>query len=157
MNIDINPSVELEFNKYERVLNAKALNEDGTKIINHTGKIKNYKVEDAAKLLVETCANDNYIKDNVDNSIMFTLYSPNQNKIDGIKSKVNANVENLLKIKNKKAELINEIATKEDIDRASLQNISVGKLKLYEKIKAVKPETTIEDVKNQPVRDLVKY
>lgn len=156
VNIDINPSIELDFNKYERVISTKGLNGDGEKVLQKTPSIKHSKLEDATRSIVETASNDNYIKKGQDNNIMFSIYTPNTEKNRALNTKINNSVLQYLKSSGRKAEFINEIVSKRDLNSAALQKISVGKLKLYEKAKAVDPSVTIDDIKNKSVRDIMK-
>lgn len=156
VNIDINPSIELGFNKYERIISTKGINGDGYKVLSKTPNIKHSRIEDATRSIVETASEDNYIKNNQDNNILFSIYMPNRERVQVINTKINSSVLQYLKSSGKKAELINEIVSKEDLDKAGLQNISVGKLKLYEKAKAVDPNVTIDDIKNKSVKDIIK-
>lgn len=156
MNIDINPSVELAYNKYERIIGIKGLNDDGEKIVQHIEDIKNKRIEEGVKNIVEAASNENYLIGESDNAIMLSLYSPDSSKGDKLKEKVNNSVNVYLSSNNKKAELINETVTKEEIDRAALQKVTIGKLKLYEKVKQTNPNISLEEIKNKPVKEIIK-
>ncbi len=43
INIDINPSIEMTYNMFERIINVRAINSDGKTVIDNTAPIKNKK------------------------------------------------------------------------------------------------------------------
>ena len=156
VNIDINPSIELGFNKYERIISTRGINGDGEKVLKTTPSIKHSKLETATRSIIEAASNDDYIKKDQDNDIVFSIYTPNKERNKNLNTKINSSVLQYLKTSGKKAELINEIVSKEDLSSATLQKVSVGKLKLYEKAKAVNPNITIDDIKDKSVRDIMR-
>lgn len=156
VDIDINPSIRLEYNKFDRILSVSGLNEDGNKVISHTSNIKNSKVEDAVANLVISASNDNYLKEGTDNEIMLSSYSTDTNHANIVKNKVATSVNQYINKQSKKTEVINETISKDDAENAKRNNISVGKYKLYQKARNVDPTITLEDVKNKPVKETVK-
>ena len=58
--VDINPSLELKVNKWNRIIKASALNEDGEKMLDSLS-IKNKTVDDALTMIVEEAENENFI------------------------------------------------------------------------------------------------
>lgn len=155
LNIDINPSIQVEFNKFERIIGVNGLNEDGKKVISNTEGVKNLRLEDGIQKLVQTAGKNDYLKDDTENDIMLSVYSPDSSNIENINNKVNNSVILYLNSKSKKAELINQTVTRADLDNAILQNISVGKLILYQRAKEVEPSITIEEVKIKPIREII--
>ncbi len=156
LNLDINPSIVVEYNKFERVLNARGLNDDGNVVISHTKDLTNDRLESAITDLVKTANESNYLVDNEENQILLSTYSPDIQISNEVQEKVNKSVNDYLSKLTKKAEIMKQVVSKEDIERAQTQNISVGKLKLYEKAKQVDSTITMEDVKNKSVRETVK-
>ena len=156
INIDINPSIEVKYNKFERCLGAQGLNDDGQKVVFETGNVTHNRLEDVVRNLVDTASKDNYLKDNEENQILLSTYSPDTKKSNNVIEKINNSLNLYLNKQTKKTEIINEIISKDDIDKAILQKMSVGKLKLYEKAKITDPNITIEDIKSKPVREIVK-
>ncbi|MDP4268333.1 MAG: anti-sigma factor domain-containing protein [Bacteroidota bacterium] len=155
-SVDINPSVQIAFNKFDRVISAKGLNADGEKVVSEAGSIKNLKVGDGVAKIVQTADKDEYIKSDVENDIMVSTYSEDQEKAKSIDKKVNNSVTNYLNSSSKKAGVLREIVNKEDFDKASLEGVSVGKLILYRKALDANVDITLDTVKATPVRDIVK-
>ncbi|MCJ7691699.1 MAG: hypothetical protein MUO60_20680, partial [Clostridiaceae bacterium] len=60
--ISINPSVSLEANRWDKIINSKALNSDGSQILNNI-KIKNKSIDDGLELIVKEAKIENFIND----------------------------------------------------------------------------------------------
>lgn len=75
VNIDINPSVELTYNQFERIIDMRALNEDGALILNANPSLKNLKVKKAIHDVIETSKKQGYIVESEENYILITTTS----------------------------------------------------------------------------------
>ena len=60
--VSINPSVSLEANKWNKIISSKALNSDGSLILNNI-KLKNKSIDDGLELLVKEAKTENFIND----------------------------------------------------------------------------------------------
>jgi len=58
--VDLNPSLELKINKWNRIIKAAALNEDGEKMLDSLS-IKNKTIDDGLSMIVEEAENENFI------------------------------------------------------------------------------------------------
>ena len=73
INIDVNPSIEVSYNLYERVINAAGVNSDGTLILNQLMSLKNKKVENAVKLILDEIETMGYITDSDNKLALITV------------------------------------------------------------------------------------
>lgn len=100
--VSINPSVSLEANKWNKIISSKALNSDGSLILNNI-KLKNKSIDDGLELLVKEAKTENFInekyvdderiisvdiKSNKDSSIDISSF---KNIIDSNKLNININ------------------------------------------------------------------
>ncbi|MEK6266441.1 MAG: anti-sigma factor domain-containing protein [Clostridium sp.] len=60
--LSINPSVSLEANRWDKLISSKALNSDGSQILNNI-KIKNKSIDDGLELLLKEAKIENFIND----------------------------------------------------------------------------------------------
>lgn len=58
--VDINPSLELKVNKWNRIIKASALNEDGEKMLDSLS-IKNKTIDDGLSMILEEAEKENFI------------------------------------------------------------------------------------------------
>lgn len=84
ISIDVNPSIELVLNTFDRVITAEAYNDDGAEIINAVD-IKGKKYTDAVDTLLECPELSSYLTDYAE--LSFTVVSDNEDQIiNGIQS-----------------------------------------------------------------------
>lgn len=77
ISLDINPSIEIQLNRFNRVISFKALNEDGENIIQELD-LKNQKLQDALKCILEEEGLEGYF--NNSGNLVFTVFSKNTKK-----------------------------------------------------------------------------
>ena len=61
MDIDVNPSIAITVNRFNRVIRANAYNDDGSIILNDVN-VKNKNYEESAKLLIESMISKGYVQ-----------------------------------------------------------------------------------------------
>ncbi|AEE92212.1 anti-sigma factor domain-containing protein [Tepidanaerobacter acetatoxydans] len=180
VTVDINPSVEFSINRYDLVLKAYGLNDEGNSIVGDGREYKNMKLDAALNLLLVRAAEFNYLNKNT-NTVMLTAsnvkdsISPNiQKQLEEIsKNGFQAETANTsggeiktedVEAKNNNAaesaksdlDIIVESTTFEKHQAAKKLNISQGKLVLYDKLKEVKPDISLKRVKETPVTQIIK-
>jgi hypothetical protein len=82
--VSINPSVSLEANRWDKIISSKALNSDGSLILNNV-KLKNKSIDDGLELLVKEAKTENFINEKyVDDKkvISVDIKSNKNNSID---------------------------------------------------------------------------
>lgn len=79
VDIDINPSLELAVNKYNKVNSVIPLNNDASLLIKKT-PLKNMDIEEALSTIIDEAKGMGYIKDNSDNNIKISLVNLNENQ-----------------------------------------------------------------------------
>lgn len=77
VSIDVNPSIELALNRYERVVSAKAYNEDGTVVLSGL-KVNGMRYTQAIDAIVESDAMQPYLTE--DSALTFTVASGNTDR-----------------------------------------------------------------------------
>ncbi len=149
INIDVNPSIEVSYNLYERVINATGVNSDGTLILNQLMSLRNQKVENAVKLILDEIETMGYITESENKLALITVNGRDKgNKI-------------LTSIMNSfEADVITydvAITDGEKRNRDQHQNlpeeidVTPGEFNLIEKIQRQREEKNSTEVKNQEV------
>ncbi len=103
--VDINPSIELKINRWDRILKTIPLNSDGEKVLS-TLNIKNKVLSDGLDLIVEEAKKDNFINDNYIESGKAITVSVQDNKLN--KEPNLARFEEYSKKNNLKVNIINK-------------------------------------------------
>ena len=140
--LDINPSLKIELNKENKVINLIGLNEDGKKVIidDYKGKV----LEEVIESILEKSRSLEYLKD--DTTILVSV--DGTYKADDLKTIISNDLEN----KNIKGEVIIPTITESSKEIASKYNITESKASYLEEI--IKDTSLkIEDVKDMSVQD----
>lgn len=149
VTMDINPSVELALNRYERVLSVNTFNEEGNLLAKDAGSFRNMKVEDAIKKLLDRAEAQNYLK--TQGTLMFTVSSVKNHVPDELDRKLKETIKTRPNIK-----VVVENTTIEKHEEARKMNISQGKLLIYERLKKINPGITLEEIKKSSVSRMME-
>ncbi|MEG0771961.1 hypothetical protein [Clostridium sp.] len=156
VSFDINPSVELTTNMFDKVIAVNPLNEDGIKIL-ETLKLENKDVKDAVDMLTQAAIANGYLAEELQNEILVTVSSDNEEEATETETEL--------------GEVINEELTEENLEEtpvttqninlerhkeAARLGISPGKMNLIQKLQAVNPEINVEEYAKKPVKDIMK-
>lgn len=140
--LDINPSLKIELNKENKVINLIGLNEDGKKVIinDYKGKI----LDEVIKSILEKSNSLEYLKD--DTTILVS--GDGTHRADDLKTIISEYLES----KSIKGEVIIPTITESSKEIASKYNITESKASYLEEI--IKDTSLkIEDVKDMSVQD----
>lgn len=159
--LDINPSVEISLNNFDRVVEAKALNSDGEKVLKDMD-LKNVDMDVAINAIVGSLLKNGYISE-VANSVLVSVKNDDEVKASEIEEKIIDEVEKILKASKIDAAILSQMYDDSDneIKRiAKENNISEGRAKLIavllkQKIKDTKGnEITEKDLAEMSINEL---
>lgn len=156
VNFDINPSVELVTNMYDKVIDVKPLNEDGIKLV-ETLDLENKDIKEAMDILTKAAVDGGYFKEGLENEVLVTVASNNEEASKEEEQELGEVVKEELKEDNLEATPV----TTQNINlerkaEAEKLGISPGKYHLIEKLEAVKPGINFEEYGKKPVKDIMK-
>jgi len=155
VDVDINPSIEITANMYERIINVEGLNEDGRKLLSE-GSYKNMKLKDGVKSILDSAVKKGYLKTDSSNEVMLTVSGKDQGKVEEIEKKLEGVASKELKAAGVETAVTVKKVTLEKREAAKKIGISPGKLNLIEKLIEVRPELKAEDLKEVPVKEIMK-
>ncbi len=154
VSIDINPSVEVTSNIFNRVINVEGINEEGNEII-FDDKFLNLNLENGIKKIIENAIMLGYIKPNYENILFLSVSSKNVNRVAEIEDSIQKFIINELDTGNIMTEIYIEEASVEEHNAASNLGISQGKYVLIEKLKEADPDVLYEEWINKPVKEII--
>lgn len=154
--LDINPSIKLTTNMYDKVIKIETLNEDA-EVISKDLKIKNKDINEALKLLVASATDNGYIVKDSDNAIMVTATSEDETLTDEILNDAESAINEELESEEvKDTEIIKENINQERFDEAERLGISPGKMNLLEKLKVELPDINVDEYADKSVKEIMK-
>lgn len=148
ISLDINPSVELEVNMYDRIINTTGYNDDGV-LLADSLDIKNMNYEKAVDAVIES----DYVTESLEkgNTLEVTVACSSEKRSSEIKD--------CLENKNNiSSNCIYDCSNREDVETAHSLGLSFGKYHAYLELQAVDPDITPEDVKDltmKEIRDMI--
>ena len=165
IDVDINPSIEITSNIFNRIIDIKALNKEGEKLI-ASGNYKNKSISDGIGKLLKSALDNGYLKagqenqktpdENADNAVMLTVSCKNNNDAEKIKKSVSDIAAAELDSEKVQSKVISENTTLQTHNKAKKAGISSGKMMLIEKLKKQDSAVKEEDFKDSSVKDIIK-
>jgi hypothetical protein len=155
VSMDINPSVELSINAFDKVVSVEAYNDDGKKILEGTN-IVNAKVEDAVKTVITNAISEGYIKEDGLSAIEITTATDKEKVAAELDESLKEAADETLSDNNKEAKVETENVALARRDEARKLGMTPGKLNLIQKLQALDPTITVEDYKDSSVKDIQK-
>ena len=144
VSIDINPSVELRMNVYDRVVGVTGYNDDGEELAESLD-VKNMYCTDAINEVLQSEAVTAAQQD--DGTVEVTVSSRMGNRSEKLRQTIcdstPVNTQNIYCMDNQ-----------EDIEAAKEAGISTGKYRAYLELKEINPDITVDDVRNMSMREI---
>lgn len=144
ISIDINPSIELGINRFDRVVSVKSFNDDGKELKTQLD-IKNLKYTEAVEQVMENDTIEALLSK--DEILTIGVIGNDGEKSEKILSEVEACTE-----KQKNAYCYS--ASTDEVEGAHELGLSCGKYKAYLELHSLDESITAEDVKNMTMREI---
>lgn len=144
ISIDINPSIELKINMYDKVIDVKGYNEDGIKLVEEL-KVQYMEYSEAINVVLENEEIISYLS--TDNLLEITVASDSQKIKEKMQSCISANT-------SVSPENIYCYGNQEDIAAAHSAGLSFGKYRVFLELQEINPEITVEDIQGCTMRDI---
>lgn len=144
VSIDINPSVELRMNVYDRVVGVTGYNDDGEELAESL-VVKNMYCTDAINKVLQSEVFTAAQQD--EGTVEVTVSSQMRNRSEELRQTIcngtPVNTQNVYCMDNQ-----------EDIEAAKEAGISTGKYRAYLELKEINPDITVDDVRNMSMREI---
>ena len=156
VSVDINPSLELSVNRFDKVIDVHAFNEDAQKLIDTSANIKNKGIDIALEQIIDNAADKGYLKKNAENSVMIVVSSSSKKEEAALTDKISKASTAAMSKVSSSYEVILEKTQVESFKKAHKDNISPGKVILANEFKEAKPELNEEEIKQMPLQQAIK-
>lgn len=155
VNIDINPSLEITVNIFNRIIDVRGINEDGEGLLTNIS-YKNKKLDEGVKTVLDTAVKEGYFNYGSDNALMITISSKSSGEKEEIYKNLQVVVKETLDEDKVESEVIVKQAPLDRVKEAKEMGISPGKMLLMETLAGINPELGAEEYRDKPVKDVVK-
>lgn len=158
--IDVNPSIEIKTNMFDKVIVVNAKNDDGTSIVNSVD-VKNKDIETAIDDIMNEMISQGYIKSELtDNAILISVNAKSEEQAKEISDSIDKSVNNNLNENNISAVVMKqELNSMKDLQALSKETgVSVGKLQFIQKmIDKNNEKTDASSLYNLKIKELLAF
>jgi hypothetical protein len=133
VSMDVNPSVEYSVNRFDRILDVKAVNDDGKAILSELD-LKNKKLQDAMKETLDQLIKDGYLTDDPDSGVVITTSNEDMDEAEKLASNLEQEIKVYLDTDGITAEVDAEAVGLDRVEEARDLGVTPGKLNLVEKL-----------------------
>ncbi len=163
VSLDVNPSIQLEVNRSEKVLSCAGLNEEGRTVLADMdgGKdLQGAKLDVAVNAIVGALVRSGYL-DQLDSAILISVEDSDADRGARLQQELVASVDGVLQTAaNKVSVLSQSVAANAELDARARQNsISTGKASLIDQVLALNGELSFDELAAlsvEELRDLIK-
>lgn len=155
ISIDVNPSIQINANKSDKIIEAIAINPDGQKVLAGMN-LKNVDLNIGVNAILGSMVKNGYVSDV--NSILVSVQNDNNAKAQTLKTNITAEIDSTLASKNLNSVVYNQVVP-ENHNRnlqkqASNSNISYGKAILINNIMAKDSSLTFDSLAAMSIREI---
>lgn len=146
VSLDVNPSLELWLNRFDRVIEVVHFNEDAAKVIASV-ELKNKRTEQAIETLAKAILDSGYLADH-EGGVVVTVGAANQVKAQQLAEKLEQQVRNTIAEQlgeDAEVEIESEAVGAGRVEQAHALGLTPGKLNLLEKLAVSADEELDED------------
>ncbi len=144
ISVDINPSVELGINRFDKVVTVEAFNEEGAEIADSVN-VKHLNYKDAVDKLLNDDSFAKYVE--TEGTVYLTVFGDNK-ETDSV-------AEKLMEYSSERGDVNCKHGGKGNKE-AHKNGLSAGKYDAYLKMKEYNPDLTVEQVKGMTMRELME-
>lgn len=158
VEIDVNPSLELQINRGDRVVRMNALNADGVKILDDLEEdLSHMRLDDAVCILVDEMVEEGYL-DQEKNSVLVSVSHGDEDRSNQLQLLVADNVKETLKQDEIKGVVYHQsYETNDTVSELSAEyNISPGKACFIQKLILKRPDFSIEELAKLSISEITK-
>lgn len=158
VSLDVNPSIELQVNRKEKVLACKALNDDARAVLAEMGggeDLEGAKLDVAVNAIVGALVRHGYLE-SVSSAILISVEDENQRRADRLRKELTAAVDQALQSRSAGAAVLTQTVTADEKlqQQAESCGISAGKAALVEQAAACNSKLAFDELAALSVEEL---
>lgn len=155
VSVDINPSIALSLNRFERVIAVNPLNEDAVNLIKGVKSLKNQDIDEALSEIIKSASDKGYIDNKTENQVMVVVSARNPKQEQKLENAVAKTAAKELSKVNENFGVMVEKTSVENYKTALSNKVSPGKEILADKLREIIPEIKDEEVKKMSMKEAV--
>ncbi len=155
VDIDVNPSIELNINANDRIVSVRAINQDAVEILDGMD-LTGAQTKVAVNAIMGSMFEHGYLKGETD-SVLVSVSNKDEAKALEVERDVTENIDSLMKAYSQDVSVIGQTIEKEDkelVDKSNDYGISEGKVALINKIISYNSVYTFEELAKLNITEL---
>lgn len=157
VSLDVNPSVEYVLNRFDRVLRATAVNEDGNQIL-EGARLTNKPIDDAVRETLDRIASSGYFEETKPNGLVIAASCQDEKASEKLALRLEQRAQEETGSLNAKVEVAAVTVSQERYEEAKNLGVTPGKLDLVEQLKSSVEDPDSVDTQawlSQPVVEIM--
>jgi len=155
LDVDINPSIELGINGWNRIISADGYNGQGERILEITN-VLNKEVETGVKDIVEAADEQGFFAKEGGGAVALTSLVDDREEAKELTDNSKKAIEEYTSEHEIDIEVVTEHVALERRDKAKEIGLSAGKLNLIQKLQALDAKVAVEEYKDVSVKEIMK-
>ena len=158
VSLDVNPSIEYEVNRFNRVIDVTAVNDDGAEIINNLD-LENKTIDEAIEDTITEINEQGYFGEDETGGVVIATSNDDTDKATELAKELEKTAQEVITEDDITAEIEVLSVGRERVLEAKKLGVTPGKLNLVEKLQksVANPEDiSIEEWLNKPVKEIMK-
>lgn len=158
VSLDVNPSIEYEVNRFNRVINVTAVNDDGAEIINNLD-LENKTIDEAIEDTITEINEQGYFGEDETGGVVIATSNDDTDKATELAKDLEETAQEVITEDDITAEVEVLSVGRERVLEAKKLGVTPGKLNLVEKLQksaANAEDISIEEWLNKPVKEIMK-
>jgi hypothetical protein len=151
IDLDVNPSIELKLNRFDRVIEYRSFNNDGKTLLKEVG-IMHKDADEAMKILLSHMNESGYISD--DGLVTVTLQSDDGSKETALLKDIESVTKDSLSTLDSNSDLDVYTVGRETRIKARELQMSCGRYVAYSELKKLDPNITPAECKNYSIKHI---
>ncbi|MDF2541827.1 MAG: hypothetical protein K0S47_1545 [Herbinix sp.] len=161
VSLDVNPSIEYTINRFDRVIDVNAVNDDGSDILDlvNVEQLENKTIQDALDQTIEQIADEGYFDGETEGGIVIATSGKDPEKAEELAEELQQSATQTISEHGDEVQIETISVGLERVEEAHTLGVTPGKLNLIEKLQAsaADPDSIkIEDWLNKPVKEIMK-
>ncbi len=158
VSLDVNPSVEFEVNRFDRVLSVTAVNDDGSEILQDID-VNNMTIDEALKTTVNEIEQEGYFDGQDPGGIMISTSSENEEQAQSLAKELENTAEEVITDNGESIEIEAVSVGLQRVREAHALGTTPGKLNLVKEMQNCLDEPSdidFDEWLNKPVQDIMR-
>ncbi|HWR60958.1 MAG TPA: anti-sigma factor domain-containing protein [Clostridia bacterium] len=156
VSVDINPSIAMSLNRFERVIAVEPITEDAADFIKNTENLKNRQVDQAISTIIKSASEKGYIDEKEETQVMVVVSAEDPKQEKKLAGELDKAASKELSKVNKSSGVTVEKTSVENYKAAVMNKQSPGMEILADKLRKVNPEIGDEEIKDMTVKEAVQ-